>query len=153
MKYEKLLYNKKKKIFSIDNKIYIRLKNGVSSVFLPLIRILLINFGYQCPTDNNRLPFIIIYKLCTIIDTSIIKTDIVTHNDVDYILLSDKCLISYKFMILAYEYEWDIHIVHMISFTPLEEDDYEDFNDMNKYTIPSIYFMNVNYEVIRSKEQ
>lgn len=151
MKYEKLLYNKKKKTFSIDNKIYIRLKNGVSSVFLPLIRILLINFGYQCPTDNNRLPFIIIYKLCTIIDTSIIKTDIVTHNDVDYILLSDKCLISNNFMILAYEYKWDIHIVQMISFTPLEEDDYEDFNDMNKYTIPSIYFMNVNYEVIRSK--
>jgi len=151
VKYEKLLYNKKKKTFSIDNKIYIRLKNGVSSVFLPLIRILLINFGYQCPTDNNRLPFIIIYKLCTIIDTSIIKTDIVTHNDVDYILLSDKCLISNKFMILAYEYKWDIHIVYMISFTPLEEDDYEDFNDMNKYTIPSIYFMNVNYEVIRSK--
>lgn len=151
MKYEKLLYNKKKKTFSIDNKIYIRLKNNVPAILLPLIRILLINFGYQCPTDNNRIPFIIIYKLCTIINTDIIKTDIVTHNDVDYILLSDKCLISNEFMVLAYQYKWDIHIVHMISFTQLEEDDYEDFNDMNKYTIPSIYFMNCNYELLRSK--
>lgn len=151
MKYEKLLYNKKKKTFSIDNKIYIRLKNNAPAILLPLIRILLINFGYQCPTDNNRLPFIIIYKLCTIINTDIIKTDIVTHNDVDYILLSDKCLISNDFMVLAYQYKWDIHIMYMNSFTQLEEDDYEDFNDMNKYTIPSIYFMNYNYELLRSK--
>lgn len=151
MKYEKLLYNKKKKTFSIDNKIYIRLKNNIPTILLPLIRILLINFGYQCPTDNNRLPFIIIYKLCTIINTDIIKTDIVTHNDVDYILLSDKCLISNDFMVLAYQYKWDIHIMYMNSFTQLEEDDYEDFNDMNKYTIPSIYFMNYNYELLRSK--
>ncbi len=151
MKYEKLLYNRKKKTFSIDNKIYIRLKNNAPTILLPLIRILLINFGYQCPTDNNRLPFIIIYKLCTIINTDIIKTDIVTHNDVDYILLSDKCLISNDFMVLAYQYKWDIHIMYMNSFTQLEEDDYEDFNDMNKYTIPSIYFMNYNYELLRSK--
>ena len=151
MKYEKLLYNKKKKTFSIDNKIYIRLKNNAPTILLALIRILLINFGYQCPRDNNRLPFIIIYKLCTIINTDIIKTDIVTHNDVDYILLSDKCLISNDFMVLAYQYKWDIQILYMSSFTPPEEDDYEDFNDMNKYTIPSIYFMNYNYELLRSK--
>jgi hypothetical protein len=151
VKYEKLLYNKKKKTFSIDNKIYIRLKNNAPTILLPLIRILLINFGYQCPTDNNRLPFIIIYKLCTIINTDIIKTDIVTYNDVDYTLLSDRCLISNEFMVLVYQYKWDIHIMHMIAFIPPEEDEYGDFNDMNKYTIPSIYFMNCNYEVLRSK--
>jgi hypothetical protein len=156
MKYEKLLYNKKKKIFSIDNNIYIRLKNGVSSVFLPLIRILLINFGYDSNLNTNKLAHIIINKLCNIINTTKIKSDFVSYDDTNYIMLSDKTLISDEFIILVYQYKWDIHIMQMVLFNVHDDDDdgeYEDFIDINRHSTPSIYFMNVNYEVIRSKEQ
>lgn len=152
MNYEKLLYNKKKKIFSIDNEIYIKLKNNIPIIFLPIIRILLIVFGYNNNSNKYKLPHIIINKLCSTIDTGKIKIDFLSYGDDDYIIISDKILISDTFMILAYQYKWDINIMRLFMFNSSDDDDdYEDFNDLNTNAIPKIYFMNSNYDVIKTR--